>query len=162
MNRIAAVLLATTAIIGTTAAPAWADAGTVCWADADTAITQCFADEEALAAAVYEQTGTVLLDEGQSARGLLTTYVLARLYTDAGYSGSALLVTSTNSALCATSSVSANLTGAWNDVVSSFHSYFSCTTHLFENTGGGGAAVSGADLSSLGVMNDRASSYRVD
>jgi hypothetical protein len=163
MNRIAALLLAI-AILSLTAAPAQADAGAVCWADADTdpVITQCFASEDALAAAVQEQTGTVLLDEGQSARGLLTTYVLARLYTDSGYGGSALLVTSSNSALCTTGSVSADLTGGWNDVVSSLKSYFSCTTHLYENSGGGGAAVSGVNLSSLGAMNDRASSYRVD
>lgn len=50
----------------------------------------------------------------------------------------------------------------WNDVISSFHSFSSCQTVLFENDNFGGATTQKAvDLAGLGAaMNDRASSIQ--
>ncbi|HWM32895.1 MAG TPA: hypothetical protein VNR36_01515 [Pseudolysinimonas sp.] len=168
MNRIAAVLLASTIIVLSTAAPAAAgetdtrdEPSRVCWTAPESEGVTCFADEETWKDAVYEQTGRVVLEEGESARGLLATYVIARLYQDASYGGSVYAITSTSSTICSTGSVQANLPAAWSDVVSSFRSYLGCTTTLYENTGQGGASISGTNVTSLGSMNDKASSYRV-
>ena len=167
MNRIVAVLLAT-AIMSTTAAPAVADTGSalddtprVCWAPSPSEKVTCYEDDAAWKDAVYELTGRVVVEEGESARGVLALYTVARLYEDASYGGSNYPVTSTSSTICATGSVSGNLTGAWADVVSSFRSYYSCSTTLYENSGQTGSSISGTNVTSLGSMNDKASSYRV-
>jgi hypothetical protein len=141
--------------------------GGVCWSASATAAVQCFADDASLAEAVREQTGTVLVEEGPGSAsrsaGLLATYVLARLYEHASYGGAAYLVTSTSSATCTTGpGLSANLPAAWSDRISSFRSYFSCTTRLAANAGQGGATYGYfVDAASVGALNDQASSYRV-
>jgi hypothetical protein len=176
IRALAAIIAVTTGALLITAGPAQAGSmpksdsggGDVCWSTPETAILQCFDDESALADAVFEQTGTVLVEEGsdvasRSSAGLLATYVLARLYENASYGGSAYLVTSGSSATCTTGSgLSANLPGAWNDRVSSFRSYYSCSTRIWENSGQSGAWFGySVNAPGVGALNDEASSYRV-
>ncbi len=148
-------------------APADSGRDDVCWANADTGKVQCFPNEAAFRDAVAEQTGTVLDDpESGSASGasaaLLTTYTLARFYEDANYLGATLSVTSLNSATCATGSVAANFSATWNDRVSSFRSYLSCTTRIFEDPGQAGTWFGySVNAPGVGALNDEASSYRV-
>lgn len=152
------------------AASARADSGRseVCWSAPGSTAVQCFTDDAALAAAVFEQTGTVLVVEGSGfalrlQAGVLATYVLARLYEDASYGGTAFVVSSSSSATCTTGGgTQANLPAAWIDRISSFRSYFSCTTRLAENFAQGGNLYGYfVNAASVGVLNDEASSYRV-
>ncbi len=121
--------------------------GDVCWSAPGSKVVQCFDGDAELAEAVLDQTGTVLIVEGSdlAARGqagVLATYVLARLYEDASYGGTAFVVSSSSSATCTTGAgLQGNLPAGWVDRVSSFRSYFSCTTRLAENFAQGGAVV---------------------
>ncbi len=150
------------------ASPTRADVGDdVCWANADDGRFQCFPDEAAFAEAVAEQTGTVLVDPSsrltsRPAAGVLATYTLARFYEDASYLGSSVAVTSTNSALCSTGSISGNFSVLWNDRVSSFRSYHSCSTRVYEDAGQAGTWFGySVNAPGVGALNDEASSYRV-
>jgi hypothetical protein len=163
MKGLATALLVIAGALGT-AAPAAAAEGDECWIDGTTGIARCYADEQDRRDAVQRITGRVLVEEGESVqlRGALATYTLARFYENASYGGASTIVTHSSSTICSTGSLSNNLLAAWNDRISSFHSYYGCTTRLYENTGLGGASIAGTDLASLGVMNDRASSYKLD
>lgn len=161
MNGIAAVLLATAVLLVPAATAAANDTADVCWAPTASQRLVCYPDDAAWKDAVYELTGRVVLEEGESARGVLASFTIARLYEDASYGGSIYPVIASSSTICSTGSQSANLTGSWNDKVSSFRSYYGCTTRLYENSGQGGSSISGGNVSGLGAMNDRASSYTV-
>ena len=153
----------------TQAATASDDAGDdVCWINADTDVTQCFDDEAAFEDAVLEQTGTVLVEEGselasRGGAGILTTYVLARVYENASYGGASTTITSTNSAICsAGSGVIGNFPALWNDRVSSFHSYFSCATRIYVNTGQSGSWFGySIDAPGVGALDNQSSSYKL-
>lgn len=170
-NLVVATLFAT-AILTATATPAWAEeadaGGDVCWMPVQTGITQCFADEAAMAEAIFEQTGTVLVEPGsaqaRSAGGVvaLASYTVAKLYENASYGGGFLTVSAPSTSYCTTSSISVTpMASGWNDRVSSVQSFYGCQTRLFTNTGYGGTAGTYTNAASLGAMNDVTSSYRV-
>jgi hypothetical protein len=166
------------------AAPAHADGAVkaeeevsteACWLNLDTDELQCFDDRETLLA-VIEDTGTALrfaptVEESFAASsqsslsggvGLLATYFLATLYADSGYSGASLDITTSNSWMCSGTQYNANLSGSWNDRVSSFESYGGCRTRLSTHINQGGPWYGPyTSASSLGTFNDDASSYRV-
>jgi hypothetical protein len=168
-RALAAFFAVTTGALVLTAAPAQAEPrdnpGQSCWLDTSTSITRCFADEAALQDAVAD-SGGILVEEGEdlAARrpaGLLTNFVIARLYDGGGYTSSTFVITNLSSTICSTSSVSGNLP-AFNDVTSSFHSYFGCSTRIYENNGSGGAGYGWfVDAASVGALNNLASSYNV-
>jgi hypothetical protein len=177
IRALAAIFAVTTGALlfagGPTQAAPTSDKGAgddVCWinADIDTDSVQCFADEAAFADAVFEQTGTVLVEEGSDLAsrggvGILTTYVLARLYENASYGGSSTTVTSTNSAICsAGAGVLGNFSAGWNDRISSFHSYFSCSTRIYLNVGQGGTWFGySIDAPGVGALDNVSSSYKL-
>lgn len=169
------------ALLGTLgfAAPAHAEgveetATEACWLNLDTDEILCFDDRETLLTAV-EDTGAVLrfapaVEESFAAStqsfsggfGTLAIYFLATLYADAGYSGSTLDITTGNSWMCSGTQYNGNLSGSWNDRVSSFESYGGCRTRLSTHINQGGPWYGPyTSASSLGSFNDVASSYRV-
>jgi hypothetical protein len=140
----------------------------VCWINADTGVSQCFDDEAAFEAAVTEQTGTVLVEEGSAyasrgSAGILATFVLARLYENASYLGSSTTVTSTSSTICSAGiGVLGNFPAAWNDRISSFHSYFSCSTRIYVNVAQGGTWFGySIDAPGVGALDNVSSSYKL-
>ena len=81
---------------------------------------------------------------------------------DAGYGGAYYLVRSSNSALCASGSTTVNLPSAWNDRISSFKTWYGCSGTIYDGTAGSGASYGPSTAaSSVGSMNDKASSVRV-
>ena len=171
-----AAVLITTALLTSIASPAMAitssdkQASTSCWLDAETSITRCFDTEALMLASVIEETDSWPADLVQSlglkvARptGLASTeYVLARLYEDSAYGGSVLAVLGPSTTWCVSNAVSDSDIGAlWNDRVSSVRSYYGCATRLYTVTGYGGASASYGNASTLGCINDEASSYKV-
>ena len=170
-NLVVATFFAT-AILTTTATPAWAEeadaGGGVCWMPVQTGITQCFADEAAMAEAIFEQTGTVLVEPGspqaRSAGGVvaLASYAVAKLYENASYGGAYVTVSAPSTTYCTTSSISVSpMPSGWNDRVSSVESSYGCQVRLFSDSGYSGSAATYTDASSLGAMNNVTSSYRV-
>jgi hypothetical protein len=90
-------------------------------------------------------------------------------YLNSGYAGSSYVWTAGSACDGNTSTnefwVSDLRAVGWNDVISSFHSYSSCTTVLYEDLNFGGASTNGgapiADMSFVGLaMNDRATSIK--
>jgi hypothetical protein len=145
-----------------------ADSGDeVCWSEPQNGDLQCFADEAALSEAVFEQTGTILVDEessfaSRSSAGLLATYVLARLYEDPSYGGSTYVVWSSSSTTCNGGSKWENIAAAFNDRVSSFRSYFSCTTRIYEDANLGGSWFGySINAPGVGALDNEASSVKV-
>lgn len=138
-----------------------------CWFNSDTGVTQCFDDQAAFEAAVEAQTDGVLLLAGEvapSARSAVeprATYVLAVFYADSNKSGASVNITTSISTMCTTHAFTGNsMPSGWNDRVSSFASYGTCKTRLWENINLGGSSYGPvASTNSLGIMNDAASSY---
>ena len=92
----------------------------------------------------------------------LSEVVISILYDDINYGGGSFVM-SYNNANCVTTAYGYAQLGpyGWNDRASSFRSYAGCTTAVFENINYGGATVGyQTSASSLGVMNDAASSWR--
>jgi len=172
LGRIAAALFAI-GVLTSTAAPAWAGdgdesakSGDVCWVNADTGYSACYANETALHAAVLKQTGTVLVEEGSvAARGevvALASYIVARLYDGASYTGTSMIVSSGSSTICVSGSVqAATMPAGWDNRVSSYHSYYGCQTRIHEDTNYNGLSQTAADDGSLGTLNNETSSYKV-
>ncbi len=166
-RALAAFIAVTTGALVLLAGPAQATTrdkpGQSCWLDSGTGITRCFADEAALEDAVAD-SGRVLVEEGSTARlaaGVLASFVIARLYDGASYTSSTFVITNPSSTICASSSVSGELP-AYNDRVSSYHSYFGCSTKIYANNGGGGASFGWfVDAASVGALDNLASSYNI-
>jgi hypothetical protein len=174
-NRaLAAFIAVTTGVLLLVASPAQAATAPdktdeVCWLDSDTGITQCFADEAAFEDAVFEQTGAALVESesasaSRSAAGILTVYVAARFWDGTSYTSTQIAITTTNSAICTSGS---GITGntmplGWNDRVSSFKTFLSCVTRIYEDVTLGGAFYGYAtDAPSLAGLNNAGSSYRL-
>jgi hypothetical protein len=147
-----------------TAAPSDAKpSNNACWLNLDNGVTQCFANHDALEDAVLEQTGLPLLtaDEVVAGRGVtpLATFVLATFFADASYGGGSTNATSSSSTTCTAGSTGANLT-AFNNVTSSFKSFFGCSTKIWDNFGQAGSSFGFAvNAPTVGAMNDLASSF---
>jgi hypothetical protein len=168
-----AATLFTTVLLTSTAAPAWADdrnkPGGACWVQAETGVTSCFADEAALESAVLRETGTLPVEEGslqaRTSGGVSAAaqYALARLYEDTFHGGDYVLVTGPTSTYCVDGFQvqASSMPAGFNDVVSSVRSYFGCQTRLYQNASYGGSSATFYSPTSLGGMNNIASSYRV-
>jgi len=168
-RALAAFFAVTTGALLLLAAPAQAEPrgnpGQTCWLNSDTGVVRCFTDESALEASLAA-TGHVLVEEGSAlaARqpaGVLAMFTIARFYDVAGYGGATFIVSNSSSTVCASGSVSGDLP-TFNDKVSSFHSYFGCSTKIFQNTGGGGSSFGYAvDAASVGALDNLASSFSI-
>ncbi len=101
-----------------------------------------------------------------AAQGVVTQFaevVISILYDNINYGGGSFVM-SYNNANCATSAYGYPQLGpyGWNDRASSFRSYAGCITAVFENINYGGAVLGyQTNASSFGIMNDQASSWRV-
>lgn len=160
------------------AAPAAAEpAGDACWVDPRTDAYECFASEAEFEAALAAEGIALVqppIDAGPLAARAATEvvgaeltaaaaayYILARFWDGSGYSGASFTHASGASS-CASYSISLNMPGDWNDRVSSFQGYSGCRVRLAEHTWQGGALFGPyPGASSIGSMNDRASSFRV-
>lgn len=172
-GRFAAALVLATVALTSTTAPAWADAGPaqepperVCWLNADTGVTQCFDDEDAAVEAVYEQTGTILREEGapvaRQSVGLRASYVLAKLHEDTAYGGLFTFATASSSTFCTSGTINqSSMPSGWNDRVSSVNSSYGCQTRVYANSGFGGTNITVTDTTNLGSMDNLTSSYQV-
>jgi hypothetical protein len=166
-RALAAIFAVTTGAFVLIGAPAQAasggNPGQSCWLDSGTGVTRCFADDAALRDAVAD-SGRVLVEQGSAARlpaGLRASFVIARFYDGAGYTAGTFVITNPSSTVCATSNVLGNLP-AFNDKVSSFHSYFGCATRIYENNGQGGAGYGWiVDAPGVGGLDNLASSYNI-
>ncbi len=174
IRAFAAILAVTTGALLITAGPAQATgsahAGSgdeACWLNADTSIVQCFDGEDAMAEAIVEQTDTVFADPeagyaSRSSAGVLTTYLLVRFYANPSYLGDSFTVTSTNGAICTTGpGYDNNFNATWNNRVSSFKSYNSCSTRVYEDPAQAGAWFGySVNAPGLGALDNAGSSYR--
>jgi hypothetical protein len=168
-RALAAFFAVTTGALVLIAGPAQAESkenpAEACWLNADSGVVRCFADEEALQDAVAT-SGRVLIEEdsavaARSDADLRASYVIARFYDGGSYSGATFVVSVGSSTACASGTVSGDLL-AFNDKVSSFHSYFGCTTRIFQHTGGGGSFFGYiSDAASVAPLNNQASSYSI-
>ena len=166
-RAIAALFAVTTGALVLIGAPAQAASGgspgQSCWLDSGTGVVRCFTNDAELKSAVAA-AGQVLVEEGSAARlpaGLRAVFVIARFYDGAGYTSGTFVVTNPSSTVCSSSSVSGDLP-AFNDKVSSYHSYFGCTTKIFQNNGGGGASFGWVvDAPGVGGLDNLASSYNI-
>jgi hypothetical protein len=167
-RALAAFFAVTTGALLLVGAPAQAaskDSPDACWLNADSGVVRCFSDEEALHAAVVK-SGSILIEEDSAlaARppaGLRASFVIARFYDGGSYTGGTFVVSVGSSTACASGTVSGDLS-AFNDKVSSFHSYYGCTTRIFQNSGGGGSFFGYiADAASVAPLDNQASSYSI-
>ena len=184
VSTIASLALAVPLALVTTGAasaePAFDEPTYSCWLSGDTGKSICVNKGEDLLLAVAKQAGTELIvpdgtvvggiATSSSARsiathGILTPFaevVISILYDDVNYGGGSFVM-SYNNANCSTTAYGYAQLGpyGWNDRASSFRSYAGCTTAVFEHINYGGAKVGyQTNASSLGVMNDAASSWR--
>ncbi len=164
MRRTSAVALVLGAAVVAGAAPAIADEGApnsqTCWLNADTDAFAHFDTYDKFVAA-----SGVAPSQGVGARSEVepyAAYVFATFYEDASYGGASVNVTTSKSAMCAGYIIYGTaMPSGWNDRVSSFKGYGTCKIKLFSNPGYGGSTFGPyASASSIGSMNDEASSYQ--
>lgn len=159
---VAAILLAYTFAGGTTAL---ADDGSAkaqtCWLNTDNNSFQCFDSYEEFA----EASGVTRVAPERARVSIepYATYILAVFYEHASYGGASYNITTSNSSRCSGFHYyGSSMPSGWNDRISSFDAYGTCRVKLWANTGYGGATYGpSAGASSLGSMNDEASSYQI-
>ncbi|MEO8261836.1 MAG: hypothetical protein ABI566_04635 [Pseudolysinimonas sp.] len=171
-NRARAALTSTLLVVLTlTASPAYGadrdSAPDACWLNADTSVVQCFDDSTALDAAVLAQTGGKLVrlaSASEKPAGVLAIFTMAEFYINASYGGSFYTVSSSSSTICTTGiGQNGNLTGIFNNSVSSLKTYIGCQAKLYDGAGLTGATYGPVTTTpGVGAFNDRASSFRVD
>ncbi len=174
IRALAAFFAVTTGALLITAGPAHAsgsaraaDGDVACWLDADTSVMQCFDGEDAMNDAIVEQTGSALAEAGsgvasRSSAGVLTNYLLIRFYAEPSYLGDSVTVSSTSSTICTSGpGVQADMPAGWNDRVSSFKSYNSCSTRIWQNSGQAGSWFGySVNAPGVGALDNVSSSYR--
>ncbi len=149
-----------------------------CWADLDTGQSLCVPDGVSLISAVEAATGQnisipagtviggVKVSSGLASAALLKTnaaaasHIVSAIYDDVSYGGGTFVMTAGSG--CDWGITSLGDFG-WNDRASSFKSYDGCETALYKNTNFGGTKVGySTNKSSLGSMNDAASSWETE
>ena len=181
VSIVLAAPLALVTVGAASAAPTASPSNYSCWESGTTGKSVCVDKGQDLVQAVAEQAGVRLVvpadaviggiavsssERSIAAKGIVTPFaevVISILYDDANYGGGSYTM-SYNNANCATTSYGFAQLGplGWNDRASSFKSFSGCITAVFENINYGGASVGyQTNASSLGVMNDAASSWRV-
>jgi len=102
--------------------------------------------------------------EGLSDIAPAATYAISVIYDDVNYGGSSYTMTTSNSTACQYHAYGFVDIGGlgWYGRVPAFKNYSGCRTAVFETTGYGGSSHGYfTNASSLGVMNDKAKSWRV-
>ena len=155
-------------------------AAPACWGDVTTGRSLCVDAGTDLIPAVAAEYGVQLIVPSNAIIGgrpvgdvastslapdtALTSTVVSIVYADTGYGGASYVLSeSTTTAGCSTGWAFGftSMPSGWNDRVSSFRSYAGCSTAIFENTNYGGLQYGYyTSASSVGGMNDRASSWR--
>jgi hypothetical protein len=157
LPRIILVSAAVAVALVVPASPALAAesaAGDYCWENLDTAEVHCFDTESELAADLAPQTFA------RSAAA--TMYTLATWYEDTNYGGTYFVTRSSNSSLCLTGSTTLNFSSGWNNRVSSYKTWYGCAGTIYDGTSGTGSSFGPSTAaSSVGSMNDKATSFRL-
>jgi hypothetical protein len=138
-------------------------AARACSINVDTSEYHCYSSHSAMLGALEAKGPLAVESESATPASALTSYVLAVFYMDASYGGSSLTSYSSYSGLCTSHSYTANsMPSGWNDDISSYLSYGTCKTKVYENINLGGSSHGRvADASNLGAMNDKTSSYSI-
>jgi len=142
-----------------------------CGVFSGTNVTVCVPHGGDLHAAVKAQTGQTIVIGGTKAAAaaeaspdsVQTSYLLGRIYDDQNYGGSYYEFYGLGTGCTSTASFQwPDIGSAWYGRVSSFHSYSSCKTKIYETTNYGGASYGYvADSSYVGnAMNDRTKSIK--
>lgn len=144
----------------TVSAPSTARA---CSINVDTSEYHCYSSHSAMLGALESKGPLAVESESATPASVLTSYVLAVFYMNASYGGSSLTSYTSYSSLCASHSYTANsMPSGWNDDISSYLSYGTCKTKVYENINLSGSSHGRvADASNLGAMNDKTSSYSI-
>ncbi|MCF2526672.1 hypothetical protein LZ495_05475 [Yinghuangia sp. KLBMP8922] len=150
----AALILGSAALGGTAGAAEPKPSGRSCTENADTGAVVCYSSlEKALAAA-----GGGIERSNTRAAAAATAYTLAILFKDFNYYGESRVIW--NYSGCPTWA-GANLTGGWDNVVSSVKVYNSCRLTLWTGQGNGTGVSFTSHTPDVGWINDQASSYDV-
>jgi len=159
-RRIASLAACIAALAVAPSAAATETSAEVCWLNTDDDSYECFDTYDEFAAASGIGSARASLDGGVQP---LATYTLATFYENASYGGSSTYITTSNSSLCSGYHYYGSaMPSGWNDRVSSFTTAGTCRVKLWANTGYSGSTYGPADsASSLGAMNDEASSYQI-
>jgi hypothetical protein len=155
------------------------DANYSCWIDLSTNESLCVGEGVDLIAAVAEEAGVqISVPDDMPVGGFTasraraastfavantaaTKTVISAIYDDINYGGGTLVMTVNSGTGCGYGFSNINSLG-WGDRASSFRSYGGCETALFKNTGYTGTKIGySGNKSSLGSMNDQASSWSV-
>ncbi|QBE49134.1 hypothetical protein [Leucobacter triazinivorans] len=156
------------------------EAGESCWYDISLDEGLCVPTGEDLIAAVAEETGARIMipdgewiggraaDADKSTAGLvapLASYAVSTIYDGASYGSSSYTMAVGRSATCsggyAYGYASLSAIG-WDNKASSYRSFGTCKTKLWENTDYAGSSHGYyVNATSLGAMNNKASSWRV-
>jgi len=190
-RRLAAALTGTLAALavslsltGAAAAPSaepTPPATQACWAEYESGQTACAADAATLAKTVLEKFNKVSVASPEEFErikaagsyrslavpsGVLASYAIGTLWSDAGYTGSSTTYNTQNSSTCYGQTYTFSFPSlALNDQISSFAGSAACQVRLYDdiNYGGGfyGYFDCRSNLAAAGVnFNDRASSVR--
>ncbi|MFD5213778.1 hypothetical protein [Microbacterium sp. NPDC058345] len=147
--------------------------GDHCSVNLDSGVRVCAASPSALADAVYETTGQVLVYDAakttESTRSMrvaaaAATYALGTIYSYPNYGGRSYTATSSYSCTQGLAFTFSNLGSiGWNDDIDSFKSYSGCKTKLWEHPGFSGATYGYYSYDNdLGSWRNRASAIRWD
>ncbi|MGC4174482.1 hypothetical protein [Demequina sp.] len=158
-----AAIAGAAALIG--AAPSLADGESddnpVCWLNTDDGSFACFDSYADFAeASGVAPTGAA---RGSASIEPYATYILAVFYEDAAYGGASYNITTSNSSLCSGFHYyGSSMPSGWNDRVSSFDAYGTCRVKIWADAGYSGSTYGpSTGASSMGSMNDQASSYQI-
>jgi hypothetical protein len=165
VRRAAAAAFVVVTVVVAAAAPASANveptSSQTCWLNADTDAFACFDtyDEFVAASGVAPSQGVGARSEVEP----YAAYTLAVIYENASYGGASYVVTTSNSSLCSGFHYYwSSMPSGWNDRVSSFDAYGTCRVKFWSNTGYNGTTFGpSAGASSMGSMNDEASSFQI-
>lgn len=150
-----------------------------CWYDESLDEGVCVPTGEDLVAAVAKEANVRLeITDGsivsartvnieESLEGVVAaraSYALSTIYDGANYGGSSYTMAVGSSKMCTDAAYGHSTLAeiGWNDMPSSYKSYGTCKTKLWENTNYKGSSHGYyVNASSLGTMNNKASSWRV-
>lgn len=132
-----------------------------CWLNTDDDSFACFDSYEEFAAASGIATAARATADGVTEP--YATYILAVFYENASYGGASYNITTSNSSLCSGFHYyGSSMPSGWNDRVSSFDAYGTCRVKFWADAGYGGSTYGpSTGSSSMGAMNDEASSYQI-
>jgi hypothetical protein len=132
-----------------------------CWLNTDDDSFACFDSYEDF----IEASGAVSSAPLRADNSIepYATYILAVFYENASYGGASYNITTSNSSLCSGFHYyGSSMPSGWNDRVSSFDAYGTCRVKFWSDSGYSGSTYGpSTGSSSMGSMNDEASSYQI-